>query len=110
LLDYCLKQKNIDPASIEGYDKEFNTHLAVAIAVKSGNADAGLGILSAAQAMGLGFVPVSNESYDFLVPQEYLGDQRVQQFVEILKSNGFRKQIEKLGGYTFEGAGEIAYI
>jgi len=110
LLDYCLKQKNIDPADIAGYDKEFNTHLAVAIAVKSGNADVGLGILSAAQAMELGFVPVANESYDFLVPQEYLGDTRVQQFIEILKSDGFRQQIEKLGGYTFEGAGEIAYI
>jgi len=110
LLDYHLTQHGIDTRSISGYEKEFNTHLAVAIAVKSGHVDTGLGILSAARALGMGFVPVANESYDFIVPQEFLNEPRIQRFVEILKSSAFRNQIEQLGGYTLEGIGEIVYL
>ncbi|MCL2851688.1 MAG: molybdopterin biosynthesis protein [Defluviitaleaceae bacterium] len=110
LLDYCLSRQGIEPSGIMGYEKEFNTHLSVAVAVKSGHVDAGLGILSAAKAMGLGFVPVADESYDFLVPQEFLDEPRVRQFVQILKSGGFREQVLNMGGYTLEGIGEIVYL
>ena len=43
LLDYHLKDRNLDPAAIRGYETEEYTHMAVAVAVKSGAADAGAG-------------------------------------------------------------------
>jgi molybdopterin molybdochelatase len=57
LLDRLLSQEGIDPASLVGYDREVTTHLAVALAVKHGEADAGLGVYSAAKAYDLAFSP-----------------------------------------------------
>lgn len=53
--DFKLKEAKIDPAEINGYSNEMTTHMAVAALVKSESADVGLGIQSAAKAMGLGF-------------------------------------------------------
>ncbi|MCX6689427.1 MAG: molybdopterin biosynthesis protein, partial [Methanoregula sp.] len=38
LLDHELHKKGIDPSTIRGYEREVTTHLAVALAVKSGEA------------------------------------------------------------------------
>ena len=50
-----------------GYAREEHTHLAVAAAVAAGRADCGLGVLAAARAFGLGFVPVAKEPYDLVL-------------------------------------------
>lgn len=110
LLDYHLNKENIDPEDIIGYKRELNTHMAVATAVKTGSATAGLGIYSAAQAMELDFVEVTNEDYDFLVKEKDIKDPRILAFMDALKSDEFRKKVEALGGYGFERTGEAIEI
>ena len=110
LFDYTLKQQNMAAEEINGYEKEYATHMAVAISVKSGVADTGLGVYSAAKAMDLDFIPLANEQYDFLVPAEYLEDPRVQQFIGILSSSHFKQQLLDLGGYDVAHTGEIQII
>ena len=110
LFDYRLKQENIDPSSINGYDREMATHMAVAAAVASDGADAGMGVLSAAKAMDLDFIEVGPEEYDFAIPAEYLELPHIKAFIEILQSNEFRDRIEELGGYSAENAGKIIMI
>jgi putative molybdopterin biosynthesis protein len=110
LLDYLLKKTGADPAAIAGYDREAATHMAVAAAVKSGGADAGMGVLSAARAMGLDFVPVRDEEYDFAVPEEFLELPAIQAFLAVLKSGEFLKALEDMGGYTGDRRGEIIQI
>ena len=53
--------------SIEGYDVEAKTHSAVASAILSGKADAGIGIRTVADQNGLDFIPLRDEEYDFVV-------------------------------------------
>jgi putative molybdopterin biosynthesis protein len=101
LLDYRLARSGVDPSRIDGYDREEYTHWAVAMAVKSGLADAGLGIRSAAVTMGLDFVPLEEEEFDFLVPEEHLGHPGVKLLLEILESETFRRRVLALGGYRF---------
>ena len=84
--------------------------MAVAISVKSGVGDPGRGGYSAAKAMDLDFIPLSNEQYDFLLPAEYLEDERVQQFISILSSASFRQQLLDLGGYDVANTGKIRII
>ncbi|HEY5997927.1 MAG TPA: molybdopterin biosynthesis protein, partial [bacterium] len=72
LLDYRLAQAGVAPASVRGYRREEYTHWAVAMAVQSGLADCGLGIRSAAVALGLDFVPLEEEEFDLLIPEEHL--------------------------------------
>ncbi len=110
LLDYHLQLENIDSNSIRGYQRELNTHMAVATAVKTGSASAGLGVYSAAKAMDLDFVEVAFEDYDFLVPFESLEDDRIKKFIEVIKSEEFKEILESLGGYGFRNTGEIIII
>lgn len=109
LFDFKLKEAKIDPAEINGYTNEMTTHMAVAALVKSESADVGLGIQSAAKAMGLDFVPVGLEEYDFVLPKEYLELEHVKAFIEILKSEEFKERLKELGGYTCEQLGEIIH-
>ena len=110
LFDYRLKQEGIDTADIRGYDREMTTHMAVAAAVAGDSADAGMGILSAANAMGLDFIEVGPEEYDFAVPVRFLELPHIKAFLEILKSEEFSDELKKLGGYETKGAGRIIYI
>lgn len=110
LLDYNLNKLEIDTGDVIGYEREMNTHMAVAVTVKSGSADTGLGVLSVAKAMDLDFIPVCYESYDFLVRESSLNDEKIKKFIQVLKSIEFKNEVEKLGGYGFDNIGEIIYI
>lgn len=110
LFDYKLKQLSIETSAINGYEREAATHMAVAAAVGSDGADVGMGILSAAKAMDLDFIPVGPEEYDFAIPAEYLELPHIRAFIEILKSEIFHGRLEELGGYSFERAGEIVRL
>lgn len=110
LLDYKLGQAGIRPSDIEGYDREAATHMAVAAAIQSGGADAGMGILSAAKVMGLDFVTVGEEEYDFAIPQEFLGIPFVDAFMQVLESDEFLGRIEELGGYTSDDCGKVIIL
>ena len=110
LFDYLLKKEGIETNSIKGYDREGATHMAVAAAIAGDSADAGMGILSAAKALNLDFVPVGNEEYDFAVPVKYLELPHVKKFIEVLKSDAFKAKLDELGGYSADNIGKIVYI
>ncbi len=107
LLDYHLKQAGIDPRQVQGYGREHFTHLNVAAAVKSGDADTGLGILSAAKAMDLDFVPVTWEEYELCIPAELEHEPGVQAVLEMVRSPEFQQAVEGLGGYDCSEAGRV---
>jgi putative molybdopterin biosynthesis protein len=109
-LDYKLKNASINTNSIKGYDREAATHMAVAASVQSGSADAGMGIASAAKALGLGFIPLGEEEYDFATLKEFLELKEIKVFLDILKSPDFHRKLEDLGGYTWNRAGEIVQL
>lgn len=110
LFDYKLKMAGIHPSEINGYELEMTTHMAVAAQVKSDGADAGMGIQSAAKAMDLDFIPVGQEQYDFVIPQDYLELDFVKAFISILKSEEFKAELRQLGGYKDDDIGDIIYI
>ncbi|HET7047781.1 MAG TPA: molybdopterin biosynthesis protein [Solirubrobacteraceae bacterium] len=99
LLDYELDRAGIDPDTIVGYEREEPTHLAVAAAIASGRSDCGMGVRAAARAFGLDFVPVAQEPYDLVVERESLELPLLQPFWALLESAGFKRSVEKLGGY-----------
>ena len=99
LLDHLLSLKGIPPESIAGYDRELTTHLAVALAVKTGEADAGLGVFSAAKAFSLSFVPVAREPYELVFHAGTWEDPRVKALASAVTSPSFREGLEALGGY-----------
>jgi len=109
LLDWALGEEGIDPGAIKGYDREEYTHTSVAAAVQSGAADVGLGVLSAARALGLDFIPWRSERYDLAVPMEYLQHPGVLAILDIIKSQEFKDQVEALGGYDLRDCGQVMW-
>ncbi len=100
LCEYLMKKHGIAKEAVKGYYNEEFTHTAVAAAIKNGNADVGLGILSAAKMYDLDFIPVCDEEYDFLVSEAALENEMVRTFLDVLGSDEFRERTEKLGGYS----------
>ncbi|MBM4293862.1 MAG: molybdopterin biosynthesis protein [Deltaproteobacteria bacterium] len=109
LLDYFLKEQGIDPRTLNGYDREEYTHMAVAVNVHSGTADAGLGILAAARALGLDFIPLTPERYDLVVPETTFLDPRFQTLLEVIRSPEFKEAAAALGGYDLKDCGRIVW-
>ena len=107
LLDYKLNELGIEPDSIRGYDREEYTHLAVAAAVAGGRADVGLGILSAANAMGLDFVPLLSEQYDLVIPSEHYESERVRFVLSLIRGDAFKAEVDALGGYDTATMGQV---
>ena len=110
LLDYVLKKKGIDPKSIDGYDKEASTHMAVAAQVASPYADMGIGVKSAADSMGLDFIEIGVEEYDFAIKTNNLTDLKIKKFIEVLTSNELKEKLEEIGGYGFRQTGYVINI
>ncbi|MBV8083727.1 MAG: molybdopterin biosynthesis protein [Chloroflexi bacterium] len=107
LLDYELPKAGINADAIHGYEREEFTHLAVAVAVSGGSADVGLGVLSAARALGLDFVPLLQEQYDLVVGAEFWDAEILGPVREALVAPDFREEVAALGGYDVSRMGEV---
>ncbi|MBW1690371.1 MAG: molybdopterin biosynthesis protein [Deltaproteobacteria bacterium] len=107
LLDYKLGELGIDPSRITGYEDEEYTHMNVAVAVLSGLADAGLGILAAARALDLDFIPLLKEQYDLVIPSTFVDDPKIGCLLEVIRSGEFKERIKGLGGYDPEKSGNL---
>jgi putative molybdopterin biosynthesis protein len=99
LLDHHLAQREIEPNAIDGYRREEYTHLAVAAAIAAGRADCGLGVLAAARAFGLDFVPVAKEPYDLVLMKNSMEAELLSPLLELLDSAAFAEGVKGLGGY-----------
>lgn len=106
LFDHTLKTFSLEPDQIQGYGKEEYTHMAVASSIASGIVDAGLGILSAARAMELDFIPIAKERYDLIIPPIHFKDKKIQKVIETIRSDEFKKMVSQMGGYDVTRTGE----
>jgi putative molybdopterin biosynthesis protein len=107
LLDYQLKQRQMNPRRIQGYDRQEYTHLSVAAAVASGAADCGLGILAAARALNLDFIPLFDERYDLVIPTRYYESDLLQPLLDLIRDPAFALSVAALGGYGTQQMGQI---
>jgi putative molybdopterin biosynthesis protein len=109
LLDYELQRLHVDAGTIRGYDREEFTHMAVAVAIASELADVGLGVKSAALALGLDFIPIGEEQYDLVILRSFFESDKGEKLLEVIRSADFKTTVEALGGYDAGTAGEVVY-
>jgi putative molybdopterin biosynthesis protein len=107
LLDYELERLGVKPEAVRGYGREEYTHLAVAAAVASGTADAGLGIRAAARALDLHFVPLAQERYDLVIPRRHYESELLQPLLQLLSDNTFRDSVAAMPGYEVTPMGKL---
>lgn len=106
LLDYLLDREGIDPDAITGYEREEFTHMAVAVAVRSGLVDVGLGVHSAASALGLDFVPIEREDYDLVLRKDFAESAPGECLLSVIRGEPFRAAVAKLRGYDTSRTGQ----
>ncbi len=110
LTDKTLRDAGISPAEINGYEHEEYTHMSVAAAIADSSVDCGMGILAAANALDLDFVPVAEERYDLILPKQFLDDEKVCSLLSMIRSNEeFRQLVQSLGGYSLRDSGTVMY-
>jgi putative molybdopterin biosynthesis protein len=107
LLDELLVQSNLSRNDIHGYATTEPSHAAVAQAVASGAADAGLGIEAAARSRGLEFVPLLKEDYYLVCLRAALDEPATQALLQVLRSPTWQRQLALLPGYEPEACGEV---
>jgi len=107
--DAHLKAAGIKTGRILGYSHEESTHAGVAYRVASGKADVGVGLKSAAQHLGLDFIPIFKERYDLVCLKDIVNSAIWRQLLEVMKSPGFIKAVQQQGGYDTSMTGKILY-
>jgi putative molybdopterin biosynthesis protein len=80
-----------------GYPVQPRNHNAVAAAVSQGRADWGLTLDTIARNSGLGFLPLRNEQYDFVVPKSRANRAGVAAFKKLLNEPATREALARLG-------------
>lgn len=83
-----------------GYANQPKSHNAVAAAVAQGRADWGLAIEPVARDLGLGFLPLAEEHYDFFLPDSRRERPAVRAFLAALESAPVRARLAALGYST----------
>jgi molybdate-binding protein/DNA-binding XRE family transcriptional regulator len=106
-LDHALRVAGVGTDMVLGYDRVVGTHRTVAEIVAAGLADAGPGILAAASALGLGFVPLAEERYDLVFADETRESAPVAALLDTLASRAFRDEIDALPGYDPSRTGSV---
>ena len=107
-LDARLRREGLEPTAIPGYDASLPTHTAVASAVASGAADAGIGLRASAEAAGLSFTPLFMERYDLVMRKDRLSDEAIDAVLDSLSSRRLKRSLGTLSGYDTLHTGEEA--
>jgi putative molybdopterin biosynthesis protein len=109
LFDDLLALHGISAVRIEGYASQEPSHAAVAQAVASNAADAGLGIEADALDKGLDFIPVVRERYHLVCLKSALQLAPVKTLMQVLQSPDWQRTVASLPGYSTDGAqsGEV---
>ena len=109
LFDMELEKAGLRGEQIQGYDNELSRHLDVGIEIISGKADAGPGVRVVAGLLGLDFIPLRWERFDFLVLKDRFFDQGVQLFLGLLHETQFRELAQDLEGYDLTLCGKVVF-
>ncbi|HSW17022.1 MAG TPA: substrate-binding domain-containing protein [Ramlibacter sp.] len=107
LAEQLLNDAGLAPAGLNGWDHVEPSHAAVAQAIVSGAADAGLGIEAAAHRHGLGFVPLLEEDYFLVCLKSALEEPAMRTLRQVLAQPQWQARIALLPGYRPRRSGEV---
>jgi len=98
LVDEALRREGVSPDEIAGYDVEAKTHHEVVQAVAFGGADVGIAH-EAAATPEVAFLPIREEITWLVVPRASAHHPGVQQVLDLLQSDRFRRDLAAFGPY-----------
>jgi putative molybdopterin biosynthesis protein len=91
-----LTDRMLNGARPPGYWSQPKSHNAVAVAIAQNRADWGVAIETVALQYDLGFIPMQDEHYDFIVPKARLGRAPVRRFQALLDDKSVKEALRAL--------------
>ena len=108
LLDGQLHRMGLKKQMVAGYDREMKSHLTMAAAIATGEADLAVGTERISrQIEGLDFIPLQQERFDLVVHRELLETDEGEELLEILHTDIFKKEIRNFSGNDYKDMGKI---
>ncbi len=107
LFDRLLRASGIPARRVRPCEHTAPGHLAAAYAVATGTADCCIATRSAAQAFGLGFVPLEQERFDLVLFRRDLALPAVQALLDVLQRATLRRKLERQAGYETRHTGAM---
>ena len=108
LLDGKLREYGILPGMVNGYNNIIPSHLTLASAIASGEADVGIGTERVSKKVrNLDFIPLITESFDLVVRTDYLSTEDGRKMLSILRSTSFRNDVAGLVGNDYTELGTV---
>lgn len=89
------------------YELDLPGYLEVAAAIAAGEADAGLTLHVAAQASGLAFLPLQEESYDLVMFKNECELIPIKSMLDALNSGRFAREVNQLCTYVTDQMGKV---
>ncbi|MEW6752125.1 MAG: helix-turn-helix transcriptional regulator [Candidatus Latescibacterota bacterium] len=88
----------------------YSSHLEVALAVRQGEADVGIGTQLAARMCGLDFVELATEPFKLAVPLAFASHPRLAAFLEFVLAAMRQAGTSGLSGYRFDELGRVETV
>lgn len=109
VLTWLLKREKLDAGKLAT-----TTHPALgeddlALDVREGRADCGLGVETAARRHGLEFIPLHTEAFDLAMRRRSYFEPQLQKLIEFCRSDHFRERAHSMGGYDIDQLGSITF-
>ena len=108
LVDEKRKAMGLSPRQIRGYDEERTSHMTVAAAVASGEADYGFGAEAASRMVdGVDFLPLQLEWYDLVLPTARREEPAFRAVLDYVAPQRFCRDLEQTGRYDLSQTGTV---
>jgi excisionase family DNA binding protein len=111
---YRLARKLLDEAGVdpEGFVLvgPFSSHLELALAIRRGEADVGMGTRLAAELCGLDFLELETEPFKLAVPLNFASHPRLAGFLEFVLDELKQAASRGVTGYSFEELGRMELV
>lgn len=109
LLKCLLEEAAIDARQIGWAAHASQSEDDLALSIRQGDADVGLGVEAAARRQQLAFIPLRDESFDLVMPRRSYFEPAIQTLMSFTRQTRFRQQAESLGGYDISQLGCVLY-
>ncbi|ADL13563.1 molybdopterin biosynthesis protein [Acetohalobium arabaticum] len=107
LLDSRLETAGINTQEIVGYRQEEITGRDAANLVKEGIIDVGLASRGVAELFNLDFISLGQITSSLVILESEVEREELKKLLEVVRSNEYKSQLQKIAGYNTEDCGEI---
>ncbi|WP_303290224.1 helix-turn-helix transcriptional regulator [Marinobacter sp. SS5-14b] len=109
LLQSLLSHNDIDANRLTWAPNPSLSEDDLALAIRQGEADIGVGIEAAARRQGLAFIPLQQENFDLAMRRRHYFEPAVQRLLAFAGCERFSQRAEALGGYDIRDLGRVVY-